>query len=95
MPDANRHGPPVFQPRFTLTILYLFAFFLLYCAILVAPTLIDVARTLPPGPEQQQAAEAAAREALRGNLLPVFLAALASVSLGAWTRRLPGLRPPV
>jgi ABC-type sulfate transport system permease component len=95
MPDPRRHSAPVFQPRFTLTILYLFGFFLLYCLILVAPTLWEVARTLPPGPEQQAAAESAAREAIRGRLLFAFLAALASISLGAYFRRLPGLRPPV
>ena len=95
MPEPKRPRPPAFQPRFTLTILYLFAFFLLYCLILVAPTLFEVARALPPGPEQQAAAEAAAREAVRGRLLFAFLAALASVSLGAHFRRLPGLRPPV
>ena len=48
-------GGAVFRPRFSLTILYFAGFFLLYCAGLAAPVLLDVWRSMPPGPEQQAA----------------------------------------
>ena len=80
------------QPHATLAILYLFAFFLLYCFILVAPALWQVLVSVPPGPEQQAVAEQIARETLRPRLLLAFLAALASVAFGTWKRILPGTR---
>ena len=79
-------------PHATLAILYLFAFFLLYCAVLVAPALWQVLTSVPTGPEQQAAAEQVARDTLRPRLLFAFLAALASVAVGTWKRLLPGTR---
>ena len=83
---------PVPAPHATLAILYLFAFFLLYCAILTAPALWRVLISIPPGPEQQAVAEQVARDTLRPRLLFAFLAALASVAVGTWKRILPGTR---
>jgi hypothetical protein len=76
-------------PHATLAILYLFAFFLVYCAILIAPALWKVLVSIPPGPEQQAVAEQVARDTLRPRLLFAFLAALASVAVGTWKRILP------
>ena len=84
----------MFRPRFTLTILYLAGFFLLYCVALAAPVLLEVARSVPPGPEQQAASFDAARAAM-GPRLPIALAAaVATTALGIVARVLPGLRRP-
>jgi hypothetical protein len=98
-PSPSENRPPyyrkvgtTFQPRFTLSILYLFGFFFLYCVLLVAPSLLEVLRTVPPGPEQQEAAQQAAHEAVRPRLwIAAVLSALTTV-LGAHYRILPGLQ---
>lgn len=94
MPEHPTSRPPPFQPRFTLSLFYLAAFFVLYCLVLVSPALLEVLRTVPHGPDQQQAATEAARQAIRGKLLFALLAALASVAIGGRTGWLPGMRPP-
>jgi ABC-type sulfate transport system permease component len=86
--------PPTFQPRFTLSLLYLFGFFLLYCLLFVAPELYEVLRNVPPGPEQEEAAREAAREAIRPRLLYALGAALFTTAVGARAGWLPGMRPP-
>lgn len=88
--SPSRAAPP-FRPRFTLTLLYIAAIFLLYCMLFALPELIHVLRTTPPGPEQQELAREAAREAVRPRVLFAFLAAVGTVAAGAYTRRLPGL----
>ena len=86
-------GGATFRPRFTLTILYFFAFLLLFCAALAAPALLEVLRSVPPGPEQEAAAREAARRALVTPRVPIAaLAALATTALGIVARILPGLR---
>ena len=80
------------QPRFTLYILYLAGFFLLYAMLLILPDLLDVLESMPPGPEQEEAATRVAREAVRPHLLPALAMALATAGLGAYYRVLPGLR---
>lgn len=81
-----------FRPRFTLTILYFFAFLLLFCAALAAPALLEVLRQLPPGPEQENAAREAARRAVGPRLPIAALAALATTAVGVVGRLLPGFR---
>jgi len=82
----------VFRPRFMLTILYFGGFFLLYCAGLAAPVLLEVWRSLPPGPAQEAASFDAVRASL-GPRIPIALAAaLATTALGIVARVLPGLR---
>ncbi len=90
---ARRPRPsPVPRPFFTLGLLYLFGLFVLFCLVMVAPALLEVARSVPPGPEQQAAAEAAARRAVQGKLGWAFVAATLALALGAWRGWLPGLR---
>lgn len=99
-PSPSRKRPPyyrkvgtTFRPRFTLSILYLFGFFFLYCVLLVAPSLLEVLRTIPPGPEQQEAAQRVAQEVVRPRLwVAVVLSALTTI-LGAHYRILPGIAP--
>ena len=85
-------GGAAFRPRFTLTILYFFAFLLLFSAALVAPALLAVLHGMPPGPEQEAAAREAARVALGPRLPIAALAALATTAVGVVARVLPGFR---
>ena len=78
------------RPRFTLMMLYLFAFFFLFCLILVGPALWEVLQTVPPGPEQEEAAKRAAQEAARGKLGIAFVLAVAAVGIGSYSGWLPG-----
>lgn len=96
----DRQPPPAyyrkvgsgFEPRFTLGILYLFGFFFGYCLLLVAPALWEVLQTMPPGPEQQEAARVAAQAAAKPRLwVAIGLAALTTI-LGAHYHVLPGFR---
>jgi hypothetical protein len=101
-PSPSRKRPPyyrkvgtTFRPRFTVSLLYLFGFFFLYCLLLVAPSLWEVFRTVPPGPEQQAAAQQVAHEVIRPRLwIAVALSAVTTV-LGAHYRILPGIAPRV
>lgn len=89
MPERAR-----FEPRFTLSILYLFAFFFFYCSAFAAPALFEVLRSVPPGPEQEAAAERAAREALQGRIVPALIAAVITAAGLIWAGALPGMRRP-
>jgi hypothetical protein len=81
-----------FEPRFSLSLMYVFACFFLYALLLAAPALLEVWRSVPAGPEQQAAAERAAREAVSGRLVFAFLAALVTVAGLAYWNALPGMR---
>ncbi len=83
----------IMRPRFTLLMLYLFAFFFLFCMILVMPALFEVLRTLPPGPEQEEAARIAARDAASGKLGMALLLATVVTGVGLYKRWLPGTQP--
>lgn len=86
--------PLPFRPRFTLMLLYLAAFFLLYAFLLVVPglaPLMSEAGNAPPE-ELQARAQEAAQHAMRGKAFFALLAALATVGLGTWRRILPGMR---
>ena len=92
MAPRARGGGAVFRLRATLALLYLFAFLLLYCAALAAPAMVEVLRSVPPGPEQEAVAREAVRRAVGPRLLVAFVAALATTVLGARARVLPGFR---
>ena len=94
MSEPQRSRPPTFQPRFTLSLLYLFAFFLLYCLLFVAPELHAVMQNVPPGPEQEQAAQEAVRQAVGPRLPYALAAALATTVVATRAGWLPGLRRP-
>jgi hypothetical protein len=81
-----------FQPRFTLSLLYFFAFFFGFCFVLVAPELLRVLESMPPGPEQEAAAREAARSALAPRLGSALGLAILATGVGIWARLLPGLR---
>ena len=90
----RRRPPQVFRPRFTVGLLYVFALFFLFCLMIVAPALYEVWQTVPPGPEQEAAAERMARAAVAPRLHVAFIAAVIVTAVGAHTGALPGLRAP-
>ena len=83
-------NPPPFRPRFTIGVLYLGGFFLLFSFLQVLPELIHVAESMPPGPEQEEAARRVMQEGL--NVLLSILLSLAATSLGVYYSILPGMR---
>jgi hypothetical protein len=97
MPLPPRAGA-AFRPRFTLTIVYFFAFLLLFCAALAAPALYEVSQAIPGGPDPDAAAYDAGYEAARRvvgpRVLLAALAALATTAVGVSARLLPGFRRP-
>ncbi len=93
MPLPPRGGA-TFRPRFTLTILYFFAFLLLFCMAVAAPALTEVLQSTPPGPEQEAIAREAARRAVGPRLPIAALAALVATAIGLYARLLPGFRHP-
>jgi hypothetical protein len=96
LPRLRRAAP--FRPRFTLVLLYVLAFFLLYAMLFALPDLVAGARELGPGPEElspeeMERARRISRDALAGGkVLIAIVAALATVGLGIWRRALPGVR---
>jgi hypothetical protein len=100
MPETPSHrvSRPVFRPRFTLTLVYVACFFVLFGLIFALPDLLQGARDLGPGPqeltsEELDQARDIARNALRGGRLLVALAlAVIATGLGAYARVLPGLK---
>jgi len=91
-PLPPRRRPPPFRPSFTLALVYVAGFFVLYAVLLILPELLRVLADVPPGPEQQKIAEEVAREAARPRLAWAVAAALVSVGLGSYLRILPGLK---
>lgn len=73
-------------------LLYLAGFFLLYCLCFAAPTLQEILRTTPPGPEQERIAQEAVRLAIRPKLPIALLAALITTALGTYSGVLPGTK---
>ena len=96
-PDHPLHGrrrAPTFRPSFTLALVYLLAFTLLYAFLLIMPELLGVLRDVPPGPEQEEIAREVAQRAFAPRAAYALLLALASVGLGAWLQLLPGMKTP-
>jgi len=87
--------PPPFRPRFTLTLLYIAGFFLLYALLFVAPDLAPLlgaeGQSLP-AEQLQERARVVAQQAMRGKVLLALAASIATVGLAAWRRVLPGMR---
>ena len=87
----RRRAPP-FRPVFSLTLAYFAGFFLLFCLLIVAPALVEVAREGEPSPEMEARAQIAAHDAIQGRLPLAMIAALVATGIGAYARVLPGLR---
>lgn len=91
-PARSRPPRPTLQPRFTLGIIYILLFFFIYCFLLVTPSLIEVLRTVPPGPEQEEIAREVAREAIQPRLWIALALAVATTAIGVSRGLLPGTR---
>ncbi len=92
-PLAGRRRAPAFRPSFTLALLYLAVFFVVYALLLILPELLTVLRDVPPGPEQQQIAQETARRSFGPKAGYALGLALATIWAGARLQVLPGLRP--
>ena len=93
-PVLSRRSAPAFRPSFTLAVLYLGGFFLLFAFLLILPELLSVLRDVPSGPEQERIARELAQRAAALRLLWAVGLALAAVGLGAYLQVLPGLKRP-
>jgi len=97
MSEPRRSRPPTFQPRFTLSLLYLLGFFLLYGLLFVAPEIYEALQNVPASPEQEEAAKEALRQVVRQAVRPrlpyALAAALATAVAAARAGWLPGMRP--
>ena len=95
---GRRQGRVPFRPRFTLTVVYVAAFTMLFGLAFALPDLVRGALALPPGPAELSEQELArareiARGALDGGRMLIALAgAVVAVGLGVFARALPGLR---
>jgi ABC-type sulfate transport system permease component len=94
MGDAPPTRPATFQPRFTLSLLYLFGLFFVYCLLLIVPELSRMVEPALPGQEEavKQAAAELARQTVRPRLPYAFAAAVVTLLLGSHYGFLPGLR---
>ncbi len=98
-PYPRRRAEP-FRPRFTLSLLYLVGFFILFALLLAIPQLVQGLSELGPGPEQlsdaelERAQEIARRALGGGRLLAALAASVIAVGLGSFRGLLPGLRLP-
>ena len=93
-PVLSRRRAPAFRPSFTLALVYLAAFFVLFAFLLILPELLTVLGEVPPGPEQEQVAREVAERAAKPRILWALGLALGAVGLGAYLEVLPGLKRP-
>ena len=83
------------RPRFALGMIYVMAFFALYCVALITPQLWHVLQTVPTGPEQERVAQELAKRAIQPRLLLALGLAIGTTAIGMAKGWLPGTRPPV
>ena len=77
-----------FRPRFTIGIFYIVGFFFLFAFLQIMPDLIQLLE-LPPGPDQEIAAQELARK--KSNPLLSLILSVIATSAGAYYAILPGL----
>ena len=92
LPPLPRSSHPRFRPMAMLGILYVVFFFFAIGMLLIVPELLEVLRSVPPGPDQQAAAERAARDAMAPRLPVAFVLALVVTAGGAYLGILPGIK---
>ena len=84
----NRSQGQRFRPRFTIGILYIAGFFFFFAFLQIMPDLIQLL-DLPPGPDQEIAAQELARK--KSNPLLTLLLSVGATAAGAYYALLPGL----
>jgi hypothetical protein len=82
-----------FEPRFTLILVYFFAFVVAWGLALAAPEIAAGLRDLPPHADPAEAGRETVRRALEGRIPTAVGAAVVSLGALLWLRVLPGLRP--
>ncbi len=92
---SKQHRRAAFRPNFTLSILYLIAFFFLFCMLFLLPALSEFTATIPPGTpdaEAQAMIEEFASKTIRPRLGWMLVAATAVTGLGIYAGFLPGTK---
>ncbi len=89
-PLTPQRRPPAFRPRATIGLFYLVIFFFLFSFLQVLPDLLGLLGEMPPGPEQQRAAQEVARHNV--NPLAAAVLSLLTTALGSHFQVLPGMR---
>jgi hypothetical protein len=86
--------PASFRPRATLALLYFFAFFFVFCFVLVGPVLWDGFQAVAsdPDPAKWEAAQQAVQTAAAPRLWIAVVLATAATVIGGRTGVLPGSR---
>ena len=82
-----------FEPRFTLILVYFFAFVVAWGLVLAGPEIAAGLRALPPDTDPAAAGRETVRQALDGRIPSVVGAAVVSMGALLWLRVLPGLKP--
>ena len=90
LPPLRRRRPS-FTPRFTISILYLLFFFVVFSFLMVLPDLLAILGTEATDSELEQAAKEATQAGFQWQI--ALLASLAVTACGARYKFLPGLRP--
>jgi len=90
--SPSTRAAPAFEPRFTLSVLYLAFFFFVWALILVLPEMLEALSRLAPGDDPEAAGKAAAQSAAQGRLWIALALSLASTALGTHFGVLPGTR---
>lgn len=94
---TRRRRPP-YRASFTLTLLYLFGFFVLFALLFALPDLLRAVAQLPPGPEElsEEELELAKRIAQRalvgGRLYLAVGCSVVTIGLSTYLNVLPGLK---
>lgn len=83
---------PAFRPHFTLSLLYLVVFFVLFTVVLILPSLLQVLADVPTGPQQEEAAYQVARAVAGPRLYTAFALSVAAVVIGSYYKVLPGMK---
>ncbi len=93
-PRRRSSSGGTFRPKFTLTLLYAGAFFILFALLLVMPELWPLFHSTLPDAELEALAQETAQAAARGRIGVAFVLAVVATLAGSWFRVLPGLRRP-
>ena len=95
MPDPT-NARLAFRPRITLMLAYVVFFFFLFCAALVAPSLIELWQELPEAPNalDLELAKKTAMRVARPRLGLALAAAVITTAAGSSAGLLPGIDGP-
>ena len=94
--STPRHSsrPPAFRPHFTVSLMYIAIFFVLFALLLILPEMLDALANLPPEADPELEGSRVAQRIAGPRLLVAFLLAVLTLAVGAYYQLLPGMRRP-